>query len=550
MPELYDSDVQSMSDSEGPVLPLTPNSHSQDVLRASLTDTLEYKSEKLEPRQGSSKDVIIVLILGTLGAGKSSFIDRVTENTDRAVGHDLNSGTKEVTLIEGYATDGSCVDLVDTPGLDGERQSTIAILGEVSIRLNEKYGIGTKPSIILYFQPILNDHVVGRPQKVIEVLQGLWGKDAMSKVFFVTTMWDEVKDPEDGEERLTELEGRGAILQGYTILRHLDTRDSAMQLLDAVVQWARKLAEVQLQREAEDMDRAGIRDIIIALVGPTGTGKSSFIDKVTGDAGESVGHSLTSCTSEIGVTRYAIEGFNVVLADTPGYNDTKQSELEVPEMILNWLDSTYETRPILSAILYFYRISDNRVPSTTPMKILRDFQKLCGGNDMSRVALVTTMWDEEEDDVGEEKLKELEETYWKMMILRGSTTFKYLNTQDSAMQLLRSIVRRTVEREELRLREGISSMKSELWETTAGRELCSRLEELEARRKEILRRILAEGERADQKTAQGFWKEFAQVRTQLDTALTEAQTLRRTRIRMAWIRFIFARVLARHWGRK
>ncbi|KAI6104096.1 hypothetical protein F5141DRAFT_1126984 [Pisolithus sp. B1] len=263
---------------------------------------------------------------------------------------------------------------------------------------------------------------------------------------------------------------------------------------------------------------------------------TQFIDKVTGDAGDSVGHNLTSCTSEIRVTRYAIEGFNVVLADTPGYNDTSQSELEVPEMILNWLDSTYETRPILSAVLYFHRISDNR--------------KLFGENDMSRVTLVTTMWDEEEDDVGEEKLKELEESYWKMMILRGSTTFKYLNTQDSAMQLLRSNVRRTVEQEELRLREGISNMKSELWETTAGQELYSRLEELEARRKEILRRIRAEGERADQKAAQGLWKEFAQVKAQLDTAFTEAQALRRTRVRMTWIRFIFAKVLARHWGRK
>ncbi|KAI6118648.1 hypothetical protein EV401DRAFT_1966179 [Pisolithus croceorrhizus] len=167
-------------------------------------------------------------------------------------------------------------------------------------------------------------------------------------------------------------------------------------------------------------------------------------------------------------------------------------------MILNWLDSTYETRPILSAVLYFHRISDNRVPARTPMRILRDFQKLFGENDMSRVTLVTTMWDEEEDDVGEEKLKELEE-------IRPCNYFD-------------PNVRRTVEQEELRLREGISNMKSELWETTAGQEL---------------------GERADQKAAQGLWKEFAQ-----------AQALRRTRVRMTWIRFIFARVLARHWGRK
>ncbi|KAI6006753.1 P-loop containing nucleoside triphosphate hydrolase protein [Pisolithus marmoratus] len=401
----------------------------------------------------------------------------------------------------------------------------------------------TKPSVILYFHPVSHSHVVGRPLKVIDMLQELWGKDVTSKVFFVTTMWDEIEDPANGEEKLTELEDQGAILREYTLLKHLDTRDSSVQLLDSIVQWVKKQVEIQI---TEDVDR-GVKDIIIALVGSTGTGKSSFVGKVSGDTGEGVGHSLTSCTSNIEATRCVIDGFNVTLVDTPGLNHTNKLEIEVPKMISDWLDITYETRPIPLAVLYFHRISDNRNPASTPIKILRDFQKLCGNNTASKVSLVTTMWDEVEDDVGEERLKELKENYWSMMISRGSTTFKYLNTQDSAMQLLGSIVEETIEQEELQLHEEISGMKLELQETTTGQELCSRLDKLEKRRNEVLRRIRVEGRTAEQETMRDLWKEFTQVKARLDSALNEARTLRTTRMRMKWIKIIFAKMMVHRW---
>ncbi|KAI6038343.1 P-loop containing nucleoside triphosphate hydrolase protein [Pisolithus marmoratus] len=495
---------------------------------------------------GSTKNFIIVL-MGPTGSGKSSFIDKATKNIGVGVGHGLVSHTEDIRVTQELTTDGSSVVMVDTPGLDGERQSPVMILSKVSTRLSEKYGTGTKPSAILYFQSMLRSHVTGQPLKIIDLLQELWGKDAKSKVFFVTTMWDEIEDSEDGEERLTELKDRGAILRGYTSLKHLDTRDSAMQLLDQVVQRTRE------QEEEREIDRAGVRDVIIALVGPTGTGKSSFIDTATGGTGEGVGHSLTPCTSEIKASSCAIHGFNVILVDTPGFNDVNQSQPEVPEMISNWLDITYERRPIFSAVLYFHRISDKCIPVGTPMKIRRVSQKLCEKNAISRIALVTTMWDEEEADVGEEKLKELKDTQWKMMFSQGSATFKYLNTQDSATQLLRSVVERTIKQEELRLHQQILGIKLELRRTSAGQELCSRLEMLEKRVKEILRRILAEGERVDRRTMQDFWRELVQVKALLDSTVTQAQVLRETHIRnsKAWIRIIFAKTVGHRWvGRR
>jgi len=63
-----------------------------------------------------------------------------------------------------------------------------------------------------------------------------------------------------------------------------------------------------------------------------------FISQVTGNA-DGIGHALTSCTSEIKVTK--VENLaNIVLVDTPGFDDTKKSDLEILEMISKWLNKT------------------------------------------------------------------------------------------------------------------------------------------------------------------------------------------------------------------
>ncbi|KAI5990803.1 P-loop containing nucleoside triphosphate hydrolase protein, partial [Pisolithus marmoratus] len=238
-------------------------------------------------------------------------------------------------------------------------------------------------------------------------------------------------------------------------------------------------------------------------MGPTGAGKSSFIANATMREGEGVGHDLTSCTSEIKVTKCEVEGSRVVLVDTPGSDHTNKSDMDILKLISDWLNAEYQTRPILSAILYFHRITDNRMAGTL-LKNLCAFEKLCGKNALSKVILVTTMWDEVEDNVGEERLKELRDAYWKLMLSRGSMTFECKDVRGSPMDLLRLIVQRKKEQvldEEdegaIQLQLEVSNMRLELQETAAGRELCSRLEELVQRRTETLREIREETRRAN-----------------------------------------------------
>ncbi|KAI6107629.1 hypothetical protein EDD16DRAFT_1458906, partial [Pisolithus croceorrhizus] len=183
-----------------------------------------------------------------------------------------------------------------------------------------------------------------------------------------------------------------------------------------------------------------------------------------------VGHTLFSHTSEIRTTRCTIGGSNVVLVDTPGSDDTTKTDQQILESISNWLNKSYKKSTLLSGILYFHRISDNRMAGTL-LKNLGVFQKLCGDKALSHVVLVTTMWDEVEESVGNMRLEELEGNYWKMMIAQGSTTYRYVNTPESSRQLLSQVVKK--KRCELRLQKQMADKSVKLQETDAGRELRS-----------------------------------------------------------------------------
>ena len=91
-------------------------------------------------------------------------------------------------------------------------------------------------------------------------------------------------------------------------------------------------------------------------MGPTGTGKSNvgrivrpffvfspslkIIDTLTNQPGRRAGAHLESCTTEVRAVRlfnHPIHGDSLVLVDTPGFDDTNKSDMQILEMISNWL---------------------------------------------------------------------------------------------------------------------------------------------------------------------------------------------------------------------
>ncbi|KIJ63779.1 hypothetical protein HYDPIDRAFT_29128 [Hydnomerulius pinastri MD-312] len=174
--------------------------------------------------------------------------------------------------------------------------------------------------------------------------------------------------------------------------------------------------------------------VVIAVIGPTGSGKSSFISKAAGNQETEVGHAnnISTRTTEVVATKFKDpeSGFTIVLVDTPdfGHNTTK--------LLSDWLKKNYDNRAFLSAVLYFHRISDNRVVGT-PLVNIGFLKQLCREQRASQIILTTTMWDSVEESTGRERLSELKSDYWKTIIEEGSRTFSYLDTKESARELMR-----------------------------------------------------------------------------------------------------------------
>ncbi|KAJ3575936.1 hypothetical protein NP233_g752 [Leucocoprinus birnbaumii] len=146
-------------------------------------------------------------------------------------------------------------------------------------------------------------------------------------------------------------------------------------------------------------------DIIVVVMGPTGTGKSTLITTLVGDhytpgrdSGVKVGHQLNSCTSEVYALRITFvdhKSKSLVLVDTPGFDDTYKSDLEILDTISRWFCSaaggTKSKNQSISGILYLHRITDMRLTGSIA-KNFEMFRKLCGEEFYSRIVLVTTMW--------------------------------------------------------------------------------------------------------------------------------------------------------------
>ena len=127
----------------------------------------------------------------------------------------------------------------------------------------------------------------------------------------------------------------------------------------------------------------------------------------------------------------------------------------------------------------------------TPLKNLRMFEKLCG-EDLRRVVLITTMWDEVETEVGERREEQLSSDYWKTMIERGSSVRRFYQDQKSAFDVLAPIIEEVNTRSALLLQKEVHDLGLQLNQTTAGRTLHSELGELVSRYQKYMERMRSE----------------------------------------------------------
>ena len=220
--------------------------------------------------------------------------------------------------------------------------------------------------------------------------------------------------------------------------------------------------------------------------------------------------------------------------------------------------SRYGHGTILTGILYFHRITDQRM-SETPLRNFRMFEALCGEKAASNVILVTTMWDKMSGELASKAKgheEELKNRYWVNMIRYGAMTRRFTNTKKSALDIVSGLITVGAHGQVVLLQEELVNMGRNLNETRAGKELYSQLQLVLAQQKKTiqehrtqlrqrndlrlgvelhaeLKRIQADFDNTSEQISElktGFWWKitFAQIRLQdleWSTLIIRPQTL-------------------------
>jgi hypothetical protein len=190
----------------------------------------------------------------------------------------------------------------------------------------------------------------------------------------------------------------------------------------------------------------------------------------------------------------------------------------------------YEKKIKLAGIIYLHRITDNRMGGS-PHRNLRMFGELCGDQAVKKVVLVTTMWDkghktDHRQTHNQRREKDLFENYWKTMINYGASTARFLNTADSAWELIDLILKQHAT-EVLLLQEELVDLKRALSETQAGKTLYSDLQRLLEEQRDTVRSLVEQArDQSNAKLARVMEDELKRIQKELDNTFNEIKTLK------------------------
>ncbi|KAG9664006.1 hypothetical protein KCU64_g969, partial [Aureobasidium melanogenum] len=223
-------------------------------------------------------------------------------------------------------------------------------------------------------------------------------------------------------------------------------------------------------------------DIIIALMGETGSGKSSFIHRITGSDSVKIGHGLESETKSVEAYTVSIDERVITLIDTPGFDDTIRSDVDVLREVSDWLAESYRSQRLLSGIIYLHPITSVRMSGSSHMS-LRVFTGLVGPDAFHNLMLVTSKWDQLGDLAGGvQREAELCERYWDFLIEKGSLTGRSYGDRQSALAIVRNIAfgrsASDMVSVPLALQKQMVDEHKSLEETSAGQALSQRIDHL------------------------------------------------------------------------
>lgn len=136
-------------------------------------------------------------------------------------------------------------------------------------------------------------------------------------------------------------------------------------------------------------------------------------------------------------------GQNIFLADSPGFDDTFRNDATILQSINECLSSAFEDGHEIVGLLYLHPITEVRMKGSARKNLIL-FGKIVGMRNMSKTILVTTKWHKDNEAMSgtfESRERELVENanFWKPLLDRGSSTIRFNDTMDSALQIVSSL---------------------------------------------------------------------------------------------------------------
>ncbi|KAF9820221.1 hypothetical protein IEO21_01654 [Rhodonia placenta] len=183
------------------------------------------------------------------------------------------------------------------------------------------------------------------------------------------------------------------------------------------------------------------RTKFIVVVGPSGTGKTRFINLASEQSLPEGNDSIEPCTRTIQTAEFILDQQPVILIDAPAF-DAPGVRDRSKRTIATFLRMLHKQETDLVGIIYMHRIVDNRV-GTASVDGFRAFKELCGDAAMPNAAIVTTMWDRVQAGVGEARERELRtaDHGFRSAIDSQAKLLRHDNTAESARKILRELLK-------------------------------------------------------------------------------------------------------------
>ncbi|KAL4077510.1 hypothetical protein J3A83DRAFT_1593740 [Scleroderma citrinum] len=313
---------------------------------------------------------------------------------------------------------------------------------------------------IIYTYPIIDAHLLSAAElATLQTFTAACGYEMADQVRLVTTMWDKANGDcaKDTEDRIKAGVWKLLLDSGSRYERFNNTQESAWEIVLGLGDSRKALL---LQRELVDIGRELTQtiasrqlfqgatqdksllsnnrqptiqiselsptDVVILVLGTTGSGTTNFIDKLTGMPPESAMQSLRSCSMGVRAYAYNRGGKRFIFVDTPGF-DSLQSRDVILRKVTYWLEISYRGSIRLTGIIYIRRITDTSIPDME-LSIFQTFTSLCGEEVADRVRLVTTMWDEADTETAKNTEEILKAGPWKSFLDAGGLVMNDFTT--------------------------------------------------------------------------------------------------------------------------